>query len=281
MFRVFSVLFGLFASVALILFLTRLWGLSQVEAAYHHPFYDVFSNSRPSVFQEIYSLEGAKNFYYIRLHISEDQHFFFAPPNELQLFLKFKKEQQVKSPSQFIFKGTKIHSYLFKDIQSQTPNLMSFEDFLFHLSKNPQQRALINIEDNATNVDRLYTELINKYPELENQILTTSRIGIVVTSIKKLKPRWIYGSTQDDWMRLLTFNSLFILPSTPFQKDVFISPLKYMKRSIINQEIVDEMRRRNKKIILGPLHNQQEIETAKSFNPDGLILSEFELSSYL
>jgi len=277
--RFFSILFGIVVLFFAVIFITRSWGLSQVEAYYEHPFFQKEVTLQLEIYKEVFLPEELSEKNYISVHKTEDGQLLVMTPEEMLSFFKIKKEEQLHSPQVFVFKGNKLSNYTLKEITEKTSRWSKLELFRESLCQNSKNRTIINIADNATNIDLSLVEFFDTCPKIGDQILISSRIGIVVTSIKTLRPRWLFGSSQDDWMRFLTYHSLYILPATPFKRDVYIAPVKYKKRSIINEDIINEMRRRNKKIVLGPIQNLEELEIAKSFKPDGLILSKFQLDS--
>lgn len=279
MLRFFSILAGLLVFLFLSLFLTRNWGLSQVEGRYDHPFFDNQASANPEIFEETFNLQNLKDKSYITVHQTEDGQMILMKPTEIVSFLKFKKEEQRGTPQQFVFKGNKINNYSLDEIQKTNPTFTKLDQLIQKICQNPKYRFILNVGDNATNIDLQLVSFLDQCPTIGDQMILSSRVGIVITSIKTLRPRWLYGSSQDDWTRFLTFDSLYLLPATPFKRDIYITPLKYRKRKMINQDIVDELRRRNKRIIIGPLENQQDLELAQTFKPDGLILTKFELHS--
>jgi hypothetical protein len=57
---------------------------------------------------------------------------------------------------------------------------------------------------------------------------------------------------------------------TPFKGDLFFSALKIRGREAINEDIAKELKRRHKKIILGPLSGPEEANLALRLGADGL-----------
>jgi hypothetical protein len=72
-------------------------------------------------------------------------------------------------------------------------------------------------------------------------------------------------------MRMMSFDSMWILPSTQFKGDVFISPFTLLKRPAFNDDIVAEMKRRHKKIFLGPISTKEQLDDAKRLGADAYI----------
>jgi hypothetical protein len=61
------------------------------------------------------------------------------------------------------------------------------------------------------------------------------------------------------------------LPVASLKSDVWISPLQLKKRTLIDSEIMTELHRRYKKVILGPLESQDDWKSLGEL-PEGIIL---------
>lgn len=141
------------------------------------------------------------------------------------------------------------------------------------LLKFPQTRFVINCNDNVHDIHRHLVQVIEEAKAAE-RVLLQSEYNTILISAKELSPMIVYGSTVADLMRLKTFNSMFLLPTAPFQGDVFFSPLKVRNRQAVSKEIVQEMKKRFKKVYLGPLSTKEEVAEALSYEPDGIFVED-------
>ena len=147
------------------------------------------------------------------------------------------------------------------------------------LEKYPQQKWVLNIVDNFQGVHEAFfkaLEPINK-EDFKNKILVQSDFGIVLQSIKKLEPLWLYGSGRGDVLRMKSFQSLWVETAVPLKGDVFITPLKVSGRAVANEGIIFEIHRRNKKTLVGPITNEVELAEALKLKSSGLILKSPDL----
>ncbi len=146
------------------------------------------------------------------------------------------------------------------------------------VAKYPHQRFALNI---LSNVERVHESVVNTLKPFskEKLFLVQSNYNVIMSSIKNLEPFWLYGCSQADLMRFLAYDSLWVLPAAPFKGDVFISPFKLLGRTAFNEDILTEIRRRNKKIILGPIGNKAEFDDASRLKADGLLIE--NLSDFL
>ena len=91
-----------------------------------------------------------------------------------------------------------------------------------------------------------------------------------------------YGSSQSDRLRMKAFENLApwkagLLPATPFKGDVYFSPLKWRNIEMLTSEIISEMKRRQKHVVIGPINNEEELKRAKSLAPDGYLINDANL----
>ncbi|MNS99430.1 hypothetical protein D3C72_1338320 [compost metagenome] len=176
---------------------------------------------------------------------------------------------QKANPQAPIFTGGKLSEYTWEQINEfykTTPALKEIYE------KFKDTRFVLNVIDNVSEVHTTVVAAIEGLNPDARTFLQSDAL-IIITSIKELKPMWVYGTSYPDIMRLLSFDSLYILPSTQFKGDVFVAPFKVLKRPAFNDDIIAEMRRREKKVFLGPIENEEEYNKAKSLNADALITS--------
>ncbi|MBO9668465.1 MAG: hypothetical protein J7501_16830, partial [Bdellovibrio sp.] len=109
-----------------------------------------------------------------------------------------------------------------------------------------------------------------------------SEANVVIQAVKDLKPEWIYGTGTPDLMRLMSFDSLWVLPATQFKGDVFVAPFKILNRPAFNDDVIAEMRRRKKRVFLGPIKTEEEFNRARAYNADGYITEDLtQLTNWL
>ncbi len=139
--------------------------------------------------------------------------------------------------------------------------------------KFPKSRWIINCNDN---VDEIHTQLAKVIEEAGagERVIIQSEFNTILISTKEKAPMLLYGSTIADLTRLKVFDSLFLLPAAPFKTDLYFGPLKYMSRPTINRDISQELKKRFKKIFLGPLKSVDEIQQAQDLGADGFFLAD-------
>ena len=138
------------------------------------------------------------------------------------------------------------------------------------LQRHPENRWILSINQNEMDIDRKIAAF--DHSKLEGKILIQSDVDVILRSIKELKPRWSYGSSSADRLRFRMFESAWILPATPFKRDVYVGPISWRKIQTITPAIVTELKRRHLKVILGPLSSQEEVKLALSLGADGIVI---------
>lgn len=141
------------------------------------------------------------------------------------------------------------------------------------LLKFPKTRWIINCDDNVHDIQLGLAKVIEE-AQMGQNVLIQSNYNTIMESMKELLPLAVYGSSIADITRLKTFQAMWLLPAAPFKGDVMMTPLQYLKRDTVNSEIVFEMKRRFKKVILGPLRTAEEVRAAQEMKPDGLFLAD-------
>jgi hypothetical protein len=141
------------------------------------------------------------------------------------------------------------------------------------LEKFPNTRFVVNCNDNVENIHLQLVQVIEE-AKASDRVLIQSDYGTILTSAKKEKAMMVFGSTMGDLTRLKTYDSLYLLPAANFKGDVFFTSISYRNRETITAEISKELKRRHKKIILGPLSNKEEVDKALALGADGLFLAD-------
>ena len=247
------------------------WGQSLTYKPYDHPLVSwTTSDGNPRLALQTHDLAEAKTFLeknsdgilVLNLHVSSEGQFFTAKPEELGFVTKL-PETNLEA-----YKGNKSFYYDLAFLKSQAPSLIPAEEWL----QLKPAFWILNIEDNATNVDANLVAWIEKN-KLENHAIITSDIDLVISATKDKRPLWIYGSSQSDLTKLLSMASVNLEALVNFKRDYFITPVAWNHRNMLNPKVIAEMKRRFKKVAIGPVHTDQDRAEALALKPDVLILS--------
>lgn len=141
------------------------------------------------------------------------------------------------------------------------------------LEKYPQARFIISCDDNREQVHQYLSTAIEQ-ANAGNRVIIQSQYDTILISLKEQRPTWLYGSTPSDLARIKAMDGMWLLPAAPFKGDAMIVPLKYKGRDTLNHDIVQELKKRFKKIFIGPLNNADEVRAARQLQADGLFYSD-------
>ncbi len=141
------------------------------------------------------------------------------------------------------------------------------------LEKYPQARFIISCDDNREQVHQYLSTAIEQ-AHAETHVIIQSKYDTILISLKEQRPTWLFGSTPSDLARVKTMDGMWLLAAAPFKGDVMIVPLKHRGRDSLNHNIVQELKKRFKKIIIGPLNSAEEARAARQLQADGLFYSD-------
>ena len=260
-------------AAVLILFLCtwimlRFYGISQVYQTYDHPLMkkekpwilawggeleDGPSHSREAL-QSAAKQDGV--ILAINLQINAEKHFFAIPQD-------FKIKNEIVNINNLSDSET-----LSLDLgDGKSP--LSLEQFFDEFGNSP---LLIWVRDNNENIDLRLEPIFKKYKS-HAQLIVHSEFDNVVNSIKKLIPDLLYGTGVGQRVRLLMLVSIGLESIATVDGDLLIAPLHEGKISAISVELKEEIIRRQKIFILGPLNDISANNQALSFGATGYLTS--------
>jgi hypothetical protein len=254
----------------IVLLTSRLWGLGQQYPDFQHPFFENVATPlvivRTETEKELDEVSKAKADAVIWLDVETTSD---------HKLIVFSTELSPRQMSIEAYRGPKSLGYPLQQLKNMHPEIQELHDIV---AKYPDKKFVLNILDN---VEGVHTALVETLKGLspEKRILLQSNYNVIMTSVKELEPFWLYGCSQADLMRFLTFESMWILPATPFKGDVYISPFVLLGRPAFHETTLEEVRRRKKKIILGPALDKKEFDDAVRMKADGIIVE--NISDYL
>ncbi len=136
--------------------------------------------------------------------------------------------------------------------------------------KIPNTRFILWTESNVLGVQLGLVKILDDNPKA--LILIASPYEVILTSTREQRPLAVFGSSQSDWMRWLSFDSIGLIGIAPFKSDALIMPLEYKKRKLNSESFRSELTKRKKLFILGPVKTKTEFEHAKTESPDAILI---------
>jgi len=242
----------------------RFWGLGIPYQEFKHDFFEkraLYTLRVENLGQAADAVKADPDVVlWIDVRITKDQKLIVLSPETAQSYLK--KES---IGSEFI--GSKVHYYNWSLLKSLFVEAKFLSDFV---SQFPQQRFIINVIDNQYKIDQFVVSELKAHSP-EKRFLIQSETDIIIKSVKEREPFWLYGMSLPELTRLVTFSSIGLHPAISVRGDVLITPFKIHQRNFMNEEVLLEMKRRMKKVLLGPLKNEADINQAASLFQKNLI----------
>ena len=266
-----------FCVVGFLILMARIWGMGQVYPEFQSAFFD---GKTPYIVVKADTLDKVREITKARpdviiwadVRISKGNTAYILPPSRDFEFLNAKLAEQKANPTAPIMQGGKLSDYSWEQINEFYKNTPALREYY---EQFPQTRFILNVVDNVADVN---TIVVNAIKDLnpDNRTLAQSDANVVTMAIKELKPTWLYGTGTPDLMRLMSFDDLWVLPAVQFKGDVFIAPFKIMNRPIFNDNVIAEMKRRKKKIFLGPIKTEEDFKRAVNYQVEGYITDDLQ-----
>lgn len=247
----------------------KIWGNSQPYGEYSHPFFTPVANgtpqgsSDPLVFKYLIPqnlTEGLKTEKNIYLNI--------AISSDLKLIII---DKDYEAEKQFDKKVTaKLHSRLFKDIADGTPNsAVLVENYKEQLK---DKKIIFNMQDNPLQGTTVFIDTMKAIGlDAGTNFLFISAFDPPSKDLKSQQATYIYGTSDPEILRIKALESIYLIEAAAFRADVVIHPLTYFKQPFFTEVLINELKRRHKKFIIGPLVDG-EMNDALALKPFGVIV---------
>lgn len=242
----FSVFISLFVS-AIFFFTIKFWGLSQRYIDYSHPFYSQVQ--APLVFEKSNSKTLIDN-------LNSDKN--------LYLDIALTLDQQIVLPLNSV--NTKYRAQNFNQI-TEPAALMS--DYAMKL-KN--RRLILNlIENPIAGPDIMLAELKKMGFEKAENLVFTSPFDAQMKDLKEKAPAYLFATTNPEILRIKSMESVFLIEASVFRSDIVIHSLNFYHETFFTTTLLNDLKRRFKRFIVGPI-NPDQLEEAKKLNPLGIVI---------
>jgi hypothetical protein len=161
--------------------------------------------------------------------------------------------------------------FVIQDLKGQSRPAHDF------FSEFKDQRFVLNVPDN---VEGIHVQVANflRQEKVFNRVIVQSDYDVILISIKELEPLWLYGTGRGELTRFLMMHSLYLETLVGVSGDVFFSPFRLNKKASIDARVVAEIHRRHKKIVVGPVHTEEEYHYLRELRVDGVIFEDEALA---
>lgn len=251
--RIILVTFCSLIACLIIFWTIKFWGQAQRFVAYNHPLYEsaktqagpiVFVKPLPKDLET--ELSSSANLY---LNVA-------STADQRTVLPKVEWTPQRKAIRYSLFEEIKSDVILLADVKEK----LTGKKIIFNLVENAQAGHVI-----------FYDELKKMGWEKGEFIIMTSPYEAMAKALKDIAPALLYGSTQPEILRLVAMNSMYLVEAVTMRADIVIHPLKIKNRTFFEPRLLQELSRRQTRIIVGPLA-ASDLKEAKQLNPFGIIV---------
>ena len=249
-----AIIISLFVST--IVFLTiKFWGLSVPYSDYKHPFYDtteIVIFKKP-VFANIdQALTKTSDNLYLDVANTRDQKLVIIATNNDRSMDHTKD----------------IRNKQYAEVEKDVLLLSNYKGFL------QKRKIILNINENAIGGHLIFTDHVKSLGfEKGDNILITTPYETLSKTIKEILPTFLYGTTQPEILKLKAMESLNLIEAATMRADILIYPMTYYKQPFYTEKLQSELKRRFKRIIVGPI-SSSDLEEAKKLQPFGIIIQD-------
>jgi hypothetical protein len=135
------------------------------------------------------------------------------------------------------------------------------------------KKIIFNIVENAQAGHIIFFEEIKKAGlEKGENFIVTSPYEAMGKSLKDIAPTYLYGSTQPEILKVMAMRSMHLIEALTLRADIVIHPLLIRNQKFYDDELVEELNRRHKRIIIGPI-DEKDVPEALSLKPFGIIVN--------
>jgi hypothetical protein len=232
--------------------IVKLWGQTQTYPEYRHLMFSVSPQPIEFIKPKFENVEKdlkEKEFLFLDVVVTGDQ----------KLIVPKRAWKQEEKPIRY----SKL-----EEIKQDVLVLEDYKDLL------RSKKIIFNIIENSAAVHENFVHNMKELGlEKGENFIVFSPYEAPIKSLKELAPAYLYGTTQPEILKILAMNSMYLIEAANIRADFIIHPLQIRKQTFFVDSLVQEFKRRNKKIIVGPIQAAEKEEAVK-LNPYGLIIEE-------
>lgn len=243
----------------------KFWGKAQVYTDYKHTMLQVASNGAQNTTPS--TTPTATPIEFIRPSYEHLQEILMSNKN-VYLDVTVTFDQKLVIPRRkWLATEKPVRLFTYMEVKDQVLLVTEIKDFL------KKKKIIFNLNENAQAIHQTFMhdmKLIGL--DKGENFIVTSQFESPLKALKEIAPALVYGSTQPEILKIVAMQSMHLLEATNIRADVIIHPLKIRQHHFYNAEIISEMNKRFKKIVVGPI-NPEELTAARALKPFAIILN--------
>jgi len=239
--------------VFLCFWIVKLWGQSQVFPEYKHPMYSI-SSSEPIEFIK-------PSYAHLEKEIQEKTFLF--------LDVAITLDQKLVAPKRLWSQKEKSIQYLnYDEIKNDALLLQNYKEIL------KKKKIIFNLIENSQAAhENFFYNMQQLDLEKGDNFIVTSPYEAPIKALKDLAPSFLFATTQPEILKILAMGSMYLYEAVNIRADLILHPLKIRNQGFFTEDFLKELRRRRKRIIVGPISEAEKTEAVK-LSPYGLVIQE-------
>lgn len=253
--RILFVTIGVLIFCALGYNLVRLWGRAQSYTAYEHQLLQSDLSSGPlrfinPDFQLLRDFPGS------------------LPTENLYLKVTTTRDQKIVIP---------LREWSRREKPLRLSELAEVRSDVLVLSEHVEtlrsRKVILNIFENTQAIHEIFLYNLEQMGLAKGEnLIITSPYEAPLKALKNIAPALLYGSTQPEILKIVAMRSMGFLEAVTLRADVIIHPLKLRQEDFFSADLLAELQRRHKKIIVGPI-TSADVDRALAIQPFGVIVN--------
>jgi len=261
--RLLIVIFIVLTGLILAWMYARNSGLEKPISPVRHPFFD--NASIPAAAFQLELREA------VSLRQKNPVFVVFQPKQKSEAMIQTLQAAHLSHPSLILWINTEMNDkrvFTIKESPEQTLKSV--------LLAIPSARFIINITHYRPGSDKELIKLLDEVGS-DNRFLFQSDQDGILRDLRSLRATLLFGSSQAQITQLLLLLPFGLGSIAPLKADVYVTPFWRGNSRLVNQDVVDEIHRRSRKVLSGPLRSRDDAKLLLDLGVDGLIVEDHQL----
>ncbi|MBY0553052.1 hypothetical protein K2P97_00890 [bacterium] len=249
--RIFVITLGTLFVAFISLMTVKYWGKTQMYVDYKHPMFD--TQSAPLEFYK-------PDFTHLNEALKSDKNLY------LDVTITF--DQKLVIPRrQWVSTEKPLRLFAYEDVKSDVILVTDVKNSLI------SKKIIFNLSENAQAIHETFAFTMKQLGlEKGENFIVTSQYEAPIKALKEAAPALLFGSTQPEILKIVAMQSMYLIEAVNIRADVIVHPLKIKKHDFFNEELMSELNKRHKRIVVGPV-NSEELTQAMKLQPYAVILN--------
>jgi glycerophosphoryl diester phosphodiesterase len=138
------------------------------------------------------------------------------------------------------------------------------------LERYPSTAFILDIHSNTIDIHKQVIEAVERH-QADQRVLIQSDHDVILSSIKELRPMWLFGTGTRDLTRSHLLTSVFLASMAPLLGDVLIAPMQIRGHDVVQEDLIREVHRRHKKFFVSDVDDPNTLTHLRQLGVDGVI----------